>query len=173
MTFAVHGAAGSRPDKAEVLLQTTIDAVDITVLRGGGAAVGKWALDHGYLLTPDVPKVLEFYSQRSPIFMAVRFDANRAPALGQTSGDGTPIMLTIPTDEPWVPLRILALGQDRAKVIDADVFLLTDNRPCCVQAAPASSWPAVTQRPRACSPTCVPTREWAGCLTRCGSATCA
>ena len=38
-------------------------------------------------------------------------------------------MLTIPTDEPWVPLRILALGQGKAKVVDADVFLLTDERP--------------------------------------------
>ena len=38
-------------------------------------------------------------------------------------------MLTIPTDDPWVPLRILALGQGKAKVVDADVFLLTDERP--------------------------------------------
>ncbi len=38
-------------------------------------------------------------------------------------------MLTIPTDEPWVPLRILALGLDKAQVVDADVFLLTDERP--------------------------------------------
>ncbi len=38
-------------------------------------------------------------------------------------------MVTIPTAEPWVPLRILALGLDSAKVVDADVFLLTDDRP--------------------------------------------
>ena len=49
--------------------------------------------------------------------------------LGQASGDGTPIMLTIPVDEPWVPLRILALGLDRSQVVDADVFLLTDTPP--------------------------------------------
>jgi len=61
--------------------------------------------------------------------MAARFDAARARDLGQQSGDGTPIMLTIPTDDPWVPLRILALGQGKAKVVDADVFLLTDDRP--------------------------------------------
>jgi hypothetical protein len=127
-TFAA--ASGVAADaKAQVLLETKIDALDITVLRGGGDAVGKWALDHGFLLTPDAPKVLDFYAQRSPVFMAARFDASRARALGQTSGDGTPIMVTIPTGEPWVPLRILALGQDKAKVIDADVFLLTDNRP--------------------------------------------
>jgi len=61
--------------------------------------------------------------------MAARFDANRARELGQTSGDGTPIMVTIPTSEPWVPLRILSLGLKSSQVVDADVFLLTDNRP--------------------------------------------
>jgi hypothetical protein len=115
--------------KADVILETTIDALDITVLRGGSDAVGEWAVEHGFLLTPDAPEVLAFYAQRSPIFMAARFDATRARDLGQQSGDGTPIMLTIPTDDPWVPLRILALGQGKAKVVDADVFLLTDERP--------------------------------------------
>jgi hypothetical protein len=122
-------AASAVRDQAEVLQQTTVDALDITILRGGGDAVGRWAIDHGFLLTPDAPEVLDFYSQRSHIFMAARFDAARAQELGQRAGDGTPIMLTIPTDEPWVPLRILALGLDRTKVVDADVFLLTDDRP--------------------------------------------
>jgi hypothetical protein len=114
---------------AEVLYQTKIDALDITILRGGGDAVGRWAIDHGFLLTPDAPAVLDFYSQRSKVFMAARFDATRAQELGQRSGDGTPIMLTVPTDEPWVPLRILALGLDETQVVNADVFLLTDDRP--------------------------------------------
>jgi len=114
---------------AEVLLQTKVDALDITVLRGGGTAVGKWATSHGFLLTPDAPEMLDFYANRSPIFMAARFDASRAKALGQNTGDGTPIMLTIPTPRPWVPLRILSLGLNRAKVVKADVFLLTDDKP--------------------------------------------
>jgi hypothetical protein len=125
--LAATSAAGAAD--AEVLLTTKIDALDITILRGGGDAVGKWALEHGFFLTPDAPAVLDFYSRRSPIFMAARFDATRARELGQSSGDGTPIMLTIPTDEPWVPLRILALGLGKAQVVDADVFLLTDQRP--------------------------------------------
>jgi hypothetical protein len=112
-----------------VILETKVDALDITVLKGGGSAVGKWAVDHGYLLTPDAPEMLDFYARRSPIFMAARFDAARARRLGQNAGDGTPIMVTIPTKNPWVPLRILGLGLDTTKVIDADVFLLTDNRP--------------------------------------------
>jgi len=114
---------------AEVLLETQIDALDITILRGGGDAVGEWAIEHGFLLTPDAPEVLDFYSRRSPVFMAARFDASRAAELGQISGDGTPIMLTIPTDEPWVPLRILGLGLEQDQVVQADVFLLTPDRP--------------------------------------------
>jgi hypothetical protein len=125
--FAAATSAPS-PD-AEVLYQTKIDALDITILRGGGDAVGRWAIDHGFLLTPDAPAVLDFYSQRSKVFMAARFDATRAQELGQRSGDGTPIMLTVPTNEPWVPLRILALGLDKTRVVNADVFLLTDHRP--------------------------------------------
>jgi hypothetical protein len=120
-------AASAAP--AEVILQTKVDALDITVLRGGGTAVGKWATSHGFLLTPDAPEMLDFYANRSPIFMAARFDASRAKQLGQNTGDGTPIMLTIPTTRPWVPLRILSLGLNRAKVVQADVFLLTDDKP--------------------------------------------
>jgi hypothetical protein len=116
-------------DTAEVLLEAKIDALDITVLKGGGDAVGRWALQHGFLLTPDAPEVLDFYARRSPIFMAARFDAARAASLGQQNGDGTPIMVTIPTDEPWVPLRILGLGLDAKRTVDADVFVLTDQRP--------------------------------------------
>jgi hypothetical protein len=129
---AAAGLAASAPtalDAAQVLLQTQIDALDITVLKGGGSAVGTWAVEHGYLLTPDAPAMLDFYARRSPIFMAARFDTSRARQLGQNTGDGTPIMVTIPTKDPWVPLRILGLGLARTAVVDADVFLLTDDRP--------------------------------------------
>jgi len=121
--------AAAASESAEVLLETTVDALDITILRGGGDEVGRWAIENGFLLTPDAPEVLDFYAQRSPVFMAARFDAARARALGQGSGDGTPIMLTIPTDQPWVPLRILGLGLEASRVVEADVFLLTDDRP--------------------------------------------
>jgi hypothetical protein len=116
-------------DRAQVILETQIDALDITILKGGGDEVGQWALENGFFLTPDAPEVLDFYAARSPIFMAAKFDASRAKALGQRSGDGTPIMLTIPTDAPWVPRRILGLGLDVAQQVDSDVFLLTDEEP--------------------------------------------
>jgi hypothetical protein len=135
-TLAATADAGGG---AEVILETTIDALDITVLRGGADDVGEWAVSHGYFLTPDAPEVLDFYAARSQIFMAARFDATRAAELGQTAGDGTPIMLTIPTDEPWVPLRILALGADRSQTIEADVFVLTDERPQLAWGGPGLS----------------------------------
>ena len=114
---------------AEVILQTKIDALEITVLKGGGTEVGQWATDNGFLLTPDAPEVLDYYSRRSPVFMAARFDAAAASERGQQSGDGTPIHLTMPVDRPWVPLRILALGRDADSIVQADVFMLTDRRP--------------------------------------------
>lgn len=136
---ASDAAFATRAGGAEVLLETTIDALDITILRGGGDEVGRWALEHGFFLTPDAPEVLDFYARRSDIFMAARFDATRARDLGQGAGDGTPIMLTIPTDRPWVPLRILALGLDRSEVVEADVFLLTDERPRLLAGGPGLS----------------------------------
>lgn len=116
-------------DSAEVLLETRIDALDLTVLRGGSAAIGDWAAQNGFLLPPDAPEVLEFYASRSPIFLAARFDADAAQARGQAIGDGTPVHLTIPTANPWVPLRILALGRQPQEQVQADVFLLTGDRP--------------------------------------------
>ena len=114
---------------AEELMKVKIDALDITVLRGGAADIGQWATKHGFRLPPDAPEVLDFYAQRSPIFLAAAFDANAAQARGQQIGDGTPVHITIPTDNPWVPLRILALGKTGAEAIQADVFLLTDHAP--------------------------------------------
>jgi hypothetical protein len=86
-------------------------------------------LENGFLLSPDAPEVLDFYASRSPVFMAAKFDAGRAASLGQGAGDSTPIMATIPTDDPWVPLRILGLGLDADRRVEADVFLLTDAEP--------------------------------------------
>ena len=127
--FLRAAAATVAADKAEELLTTRVDALDITVLRGGGRAVGDWAREHGFGLPVDAPEVLDFYAARSPIFMAASFDARRASARGQRLGDGTPIHLTIPTGNPWVPLRILGLGHQPADPIQADLYLLTDRRP--------------------------------------------
>jgi hypothetical protein len=124
---AARETAAAAP--AEVLLETRVDALDLTVLEGGGRAVGEWATANGFNLTPDSPEVLDFYAERSPIFLAARFDADAARSRNLAVGDGIPVHLTIPTTNPWVPLRILGLGRTPAERIDADVFLLTDRRP--------------------------------------------
>jgi hypothetical protein len=134
---AVLAAEDSAAGKsAEVILETEVDALDITVLRGGGDAVGEWAAENGFLLTPDAPEVLDFYADRSPYFMAAKFDASRAAELGQGAGDSTPVMATIPTDDPWVPLRILGLGLEPDQQVQADVFLLTKGEPQLLAGGP-------------------------------------
>ena len=128
---ALRFAAGDSAvaEKATVLLETRIDALDITILEGGGGEVGAWAKDNGFELPPDSPEMLDFYASRSPIFMAASFDAKAARNAGQQIGDGTPIHLTIPTPNPWVPIRILTLGLPDDARVQADVFLLTENVP--------------------------------------------
>jgi hypothetical protein len=128
---AVFAAAGAEDAarEAQVLMKKRIDALDITVLRGGASEVGLWAKNNGFRLPPDAPEVLAFYAERSPIFLAASFDADAARERGQAIGDGTPIHVTIPTPNPWVPLRILALGRIGEERVEADVYLLTDTTP--------------------------------------------
>jgi Uncharacterized protein conserved in bacteria (DUF2330) len=124
----LFGAAAAAPT-AEVLMQVRIDALDVTVLKGGGDDVGQWAAQNGFRLPPDAPEVLDFYAKRSPIFLAAVFDADAAKERGQDIGDGTSVHVTIPTPNPWVPIRILGLGKTADARVDADVFLLTDKQP--------------------------------------------
>ena len=122
---ALRGTAAG----AVELMTVKIDALDLTVLQGGAADIGAWAKDHGFRLPPDAPEVLDFYAARSQIFLAAAFDADAAKNRGQQLGDGTPVHITIPTANPWVPLRILALGKQGGEDIQADVYLLTDRAP--------------------------------------------
>lgn len=122
-------ATGAVSGEAAVIQEKDIDSLHLTVVKGGAFGVGKWATDHGFLLPPDAPAVLDFYAKRSPYFMAVQFDAKRAQARGESIGDAVPIHLVMRTRQPWVPLRILGLGARSNAPIRADVFLLTDRAP--------------------------------------------
>jgi len=124
---------------AQVIMQVQIDALDITVLKGGAADVGQWASQNGFRLPPDAPEVLDFYARRSPIFLAAVFDADAAKTRGQAIGDGTPVHISIPTPNPWVPIRILGLGKAADARVDADVYLLTDNQPALLPAPTGSN----------------------------------
>jgi hypothetical protein len=126
--------AGSGGVGVSVLQEVRIDALDLTVLEGGGADVAVWAQENGFRLSPDAPEVLDFYARRSQIFLAAVFDSTAAAEQGQVFGDGTPVHITIPTDNPWVPLRILGLGKQENDFVGADVFLLTDIQPAWLPA---------------------------------------
>lgn len=128
-TPAAAGGSAAFGDSAEVVQTARIDALDVTILKGGAASVGEWARKQGFKLSPDAPAVLDFYAARSPYFMATVFDGKAAQDRGQQVGEGTPVHLTIPLENPWVPLRILGLGQQGGASINATVFLLTDRRP--------------------------------------------
>jgi hypothetical protein len=128
-------AAALAAPRAAVILKTKVDSLDVTVLSGGSVAVGNWARNHGFFLPPDAPEILDFYAQRSPIFMAVRFNAARAAAQGLSEGEGTPVDVVIPTPNPWVPLRILTLGLQPTQTVQADVYLLTDRAPALLPQA--------------------------------------
>src|SRR5439155_1356882 len=72
------GRASAAGGGASEILKTRIDALDITVLEGGGPDVAVWAEEHGFRLSPDAPGVLDFYAARSPIFLAALFDGAAA-----------------------------------------------------------------------------------------------
>ncbi len=130
------GVSGSAAG-AKVVYETEIDGLLITILRGGSRGVGRWAKDEGFALPPDAPEVLHFYAQRSRYFMAARFIPEKARKKKLREGDGIPIHLRIPMDNPWVPLRILGLGKQATEVIQADVFLLNDREPALLPAPAA------------------------------------
>jgi hypothetical protein len=116
---------------AEVLLRTQIDSLDVVVLKGGGADVLEWVNANGFDLPegPETDHMLDFYASRSPYFLAARFDATAATEDGFVAGDGIPVQITIPTARPWVPLHILHGAAPDTEIIEADVFLLTPERP--------------------------------------------
>ncbi len=117
--------------EAEVILETRIDSLDVVVLKGGGPAVLRWVNDNGFDLPPgpETDHMLDFYASRSPYFLAARFDASAAAEDGFAAGDGVPVQITIPTERPWVPLHILHGASPDTAVIEADVYLLTPDRP--------------------------------------------
>jgi hypothetical protein len=113
----------------QVLQQVKIDALNITVVRGGGPDVATWAEKNGFDLTPDAPGVLGQYSSHHAVFALAKFDRADARSRGLIQGQGEVIQFTIPTKAPWIPLRILALGKAGVEFVDAELFVLTDHRP--------------------------------------------
>jgi hypothetical protein len=124
--FAADLAAGAASRAAVVVEQTQVEAVDITVLRGSAHEVITWSNQNHFALNDETRAHIETYAHASPIFMAARYDVDAARRLGRFQGDGTPVLITMPTPHLWVPLEVLANAHDP---VDADLFLVTDRRP--------------------------------------------
>lgn len=120
-TAELAGAAA--PSAAQVLQQVKVEALNISVLRGSGQAVLTWCAQNGFAVDDDTRAHLLAYAQGSPIFMAVKYDTAAAQARHQTSGDGAPVLITMRTPHPWVPLEVLALD---GQIVHADLYFLTD-----------------------------------------------
>ncbi|RAQ96533.1 DUF2330 domain-containing protein [Thermogemmatispora tikiterensis] len=120
---AVPAAVQLSAASVQVVQRVQIAALNITVVKGKGAAVLDWATQHGFLLDEETRDHLLVYGQASPFFMAVQFDAAQARQRGLTQGDGTPLLITMRLPQLWVPLEVLAIGTD---TVNADLFLLTD-----------------------------------------------
>ena len=167
-------AAPTAAADVEILLETEIDALDITVLRGGGDEVGAWALDNGFLLVARRPRGARLLRPPQPgvhgrqVRRGARRRARaRAPATARRSW-----RRSRPTTR-GCRCASSASASTPSQRVEADVFLLTDER---ARAARRRARPA----PRAqrggvrgrCSPTSAPTSAWSGCRTTCGCRTC-
>lgn len=121
-----NGAAGASEASAapvSVILQTTVEALNITVVKGSGQGVIDWATSNGFSVVGDIRAHLLIYAQASPYFMAAKFDASKLHARHEVQGDGTPLLITMHVAHPWVPLEVLALDGQQ---VQADLFFLTD-----------------------------------------------
>ncbi len=115
--------ASATMGSAQVLQQVQIEALNVTVIKGSGEEILHWASQNGFFITGDTRTHLLAYAKGSPIFMAAKYDTQIATERHQLQGDGVPLLITMKTKHPWVPLEVLALdGQE----VQADLYFLTD-----------------------------------------------
>jgi hypothetical protein len=117
----VHTNAAS--SSAQVLQKVRIEALNVTVIKGSGEEIVNWASQNGFFLNDDTRAHLLAYAKGSPIFMAAKYDTQFATQRHQLQGDGVPLLITMKTRHPWVPLEVLALDGQQ---VQADLYFLTD-----------------------------------------------
>jgi hypothetical protein len=128
-------AAGAlHSSSAEVLQQVKVRALDITVLRGSGQAVLDWASQNGFAVDAETRAHVIQYAKGSPVFMAAKYNAERAATQRLIFGDGAPVLITMKVPHPWIPFEVLAAGQQ----VQADLYLLSD------KPVNTSEWRALT-----------------------------
>lgn len=109
-------------DSAVVIEQVQVRALDITVLRGTGQGVLDWAASNGFAVDAETRAHILQYAKGSPVFMAAKYNAERAATQRLIFGDGAPVLITMKIAHPWIPFEVLAAGQQ----VQADLYLLSD-----------------------------------------------
>ena len=120
LEFAANGALTA--DSVQVLQQVQVQALDITVLRGSGQGVLDWASQNGFAIDAETHAHILQYAKGSPVFMAAKYNADRAQKQRLLFGDGAPVLITLKVPHPWIPFEVLAAGQQ----VQADLYLLSD-----------------------------------------------
>ena len=110
-------------NSAQVLQQVQVEALNVTVIKGNGQEILNWAAQNGFFVDDDTKAHLLGYAHGSPIFMAAKYDTKAAQARHQLQGGGVPLLITMKTPHPWVPLEVLALDGQQ---VQADLYFLTD-----------------------------------------------
>jgi hypothetical protein len=108
---------------AQVLQQVQVEALNVTVVKGSGQEILTWASQNGFFVDNDTRAHLLVYAQGSPVFMAAKYDTQAAQARHQLQGNGVPLLITMKTAHPWVPLEVLAIDGQQ---VQADLYFLTD-----------------------------------------------
>jgi hypothetical protein len=106
-----------------VLQQVQVEALNVTVIKGSGREILTWAAQNGFFLNEETQGHLLAYANGSPIFMAAKYDTQAAQARHQIQGNGVPLLITMKTAHPWVPLDVLAIDGQQ---VQADLYFLTD-----------------------------------------------
>ena len=109
-------------DSAIVIQQVQVRALDITVLSGSGQAVLDWAAENGFAVDAETRYHVLQYAKGSPIFMAAKYNPDRAARQRLIFGDGAPVLITMKIPHPWIPFEVLAAGAQ----VQADLYLLSD-----------------------------------------------
>lgn len=121
--FDLREPVAASAGAAQVIEQVQIEALNVTIIKGSGKEIVAWAVQNGFSLDEETHDHLLVYAQGSPIFMAAKYDTHLAQQRHQLQGDGVPLLITMRTAHPWVPLEVLALGTQQ---VEADLYFLTD-----------------------------------------------